>query len=78
MISREISRTLFTCGLSSYNAGIMILFTSLAVCMTLIFSTITEHLTYVHFSKIQVRCDEKKQELILIELRQCILARIKI
>lgn len=56
----------------------MILFTSLAVCMTLIFSTITEHLTYVHFSKIQVRCDEKKQELILIELRQCILARIKI
>lgn len=66
---------------SSYDADGVVLFTSLPVLRIFIFSTTAEHLTYVTYAlngKIRVRRDEKKEEFILIELRQCILARIKV
>lgn len=79
MIIRGIS---MRCSLvvSSYGADRTVLFASLPLLRICIFSTIAEHLTYVTYalcSKIWVRCDEKK-EFVLIELRQCILATIKV
>lgn len=81
IIIREISSALFIVWVSSCDANGVVLFTSLPVLRIFIFSTTAEHFTYVTYAlnnKIRVRCDEKKEEFILIELRQCFLAKIKV